>query len=1150
MDNERQQIRDRSFAWLNVTQFLGALNDNIYKLLITIFLIKVSGKENAGAVVAIAGAVFVIPFLLFSHAGGVLADWFSKRTIIVATKALEVFVMLMGLAAFFLGSPPLLYVTLFLMAMQSALFGPSKYGIIPEVVDRSDLSRANSLIVAFTFLAIIIGTPAAGLLSILFEGRFHFASVVCVLIALIGFACSLGVKRTPPAGSESRFTPAFLAEIYRSVMELRRDGYLFLAVLGSSYFMLVGAFIQMNIIPYGLVHLGLSEEASTQLFLVAAFGIGFGSWLAGRLSGRNIEFGVVPLGALGVTLSSILMNVVPGLPVFSVPLISRWIASPTLLAGAVVLVMGVSGGMFIVPLDAFIQFRAPEKSRGKVVATSNFLGFAGVFVSAGIMYFLIEILSLTPGQGFMVIGLLTLGLTILTFKVLPDFFLRFVGLLLMKLGYRIRVEGAEHVPIEGPALLICNHVSWVDAILLMATQQRRIRFIMYREIYEIPLLRPLFRLMGNFPISWQDPPRKMLESLREARAALDDGWLVCIFAEGQLTRTGNLAGFGRGFEYIMKNSDYPIIPIYLGGAWGSILSYYHGKLLSRFPSLLPYRITVIFGEPMPATSRSREVRRTVMELSARWFELEKPRREPLGVMFVRAARKNWFRGAMSDTTGKSLTYGRTLLASLVLSRRLKSLAPGKDPIGILLPASLGAGLSNLATLFLGRTPVNLNFTASESAIQSAVTQCGIRTVVTSRTFLKKYGRLGEPEGALYLEDILPRISTRDKVLALLRALFLPAAMAAGTRGIGPDDTATIIFSSGSTGEPRGVMLSHHNIISNIEGMRMLMHPSPSDHITSPLPLFHSFGFTATLWFPLLSGFSVTWHSNPLDGAKIAEVVRERRSTILLATPTFLDIYARKAEPADFSTLKWVIVGAEKLRRRIAEAFEKKFGIMPFEGYGATELSPVVSFNLPDVEAGGSFQPGHKIGSVGHPIPGISCRIVDPESGRDLSPGEAGLLLIKGPGVMKGYLNRPDLTEQVLKDGWYETGDIASLDEDGFITISDRLSRFSKISGEMVPHLAVEEEYLKETGTTEPVLAVTSVPDDRKGERLVVLFTEGAGTKEALKAIMDRSPLPNLWKPSPDSCFQIEALPMLGSGKLDLKELRAMALKLAGEQPAG
>jgi acyl-[acyl-carrier-protein]-phospholipid O-acyltransferase/long-chain-fatty-acid--[acyl-carrier-protein] ligase len=685
----------------------------------------------------------------------------------------------------------------------------------------------------------------------------------------------------------------------------------------------------------------------------------------------------------------------------------------------------------------------------------------------------------------------------------------------------------------------------MDALLLLATQQRRIRFLAERGTWEQPWLRFVMRIMGIVPVSTGDAPKKVVASLKAAREALDAGYLVCIFAEGALTRSGNLLAFRSGFEHIVKGTDYPILPVYLGGAWGSIFSYAHGTPLRRLPVSFPYPVTVIFGEPMPATSTAADVRERILELSCRYFEDRKRQRRPLFAEFARTARHNWFSEAMADSAGRRLTYAAALTAALALARALKRGVAGQAHVGVLLPPSIGGALTNLALSALGRAPVNLNFTASETAFRSAIRQADIRCVVASRVFLERLaGKITPPDGTIYIEDLVARIGPGAKALAWLRAGLLPSGWLGRIRKFDPDRVAAVLFSSGSTAEPKGVMLSHHNLASNIESLRMVFHPSDRDVVCAALPFFHSFGFTATLWFPLLSGFRAVYHPNPLDAKGVAEVVRAHGATLLFATPTFLTAYLRRAEPDDFRTLRMVVAGAEKLKPALADAFAEKFGIRPLEGYGATELAPVAALNVPDVELGGMRQVGAKEGTVGHPVPGVAVRIVDPATGQPVRQGESGLLLVKGPNVMVGYLGQPAKTAEVLRDGWYNTGDIARTDRDGFITITDRLSRFSKIAGEMVPHVAVEDELQRRLGRTLQALAVTSVADDKRGERLVVLYTDEAGGADDLRRAVAACELPNLWKPDAGSLFRVEALPLLGSGKLDLKALRERAAEMA------
>ncbi|MBT3295237.1 MAG: MFS transporter [Verrucomicrobia bacterium] len=1114
-----------SFGWLNATQFLGALNDNVFRFLLVYLVIALHGTESAAKAGVIGMVLLAMPFLLFSAAAGILADKVSKRNIVVVAKGVEVVAMLAGCLAFYFRLEWVLFGIMFFMATQSAFFGPAKYGLIPELVPRERLSKSNAWLQAMTNLAILLGTVLVPLLSRATHDNYFHASLVCVGIAILGLLVSLPIRHTPAAGVSRRASLFFLKDIQHTLASIRHDRYLVLAVLASAYFTLLGAFMQINLIPYALEELGLSKEAGTYLFLLVAVGIGLGAMLAGQLSGRNVELGIVPLGALGLTLGAMLLGF------GSLGLVSVCM---------VVLLMGLSAGLFVVPLNAWIQSRAPRERLGEVLAASSFLSWVGVLLAAGLVHLLANVAGAAPRHGFALMGGLTLFLTIATLWVLPDFLVRFLALVLTRSCYRLRMIGLENVPLDGSALLVCNHVSWADAVLLMATQQRRIRFLANRSIFQRRFWGPMMRLMGVIPIAMNDGPKQLVTSLQNARAALDEGYLVCIFAEGALTRSGNLLSFKQGFQHIVKGTSHPIIPVYLGGAWGSIFSYAHGLPHLQWPLSFPYPVTILFGQPLLPTADTTEVREAVMNLSCDYFNSRKEQRRPLAAEFVRTARRNWSRPAMADTTGRNLTFGQSLCGAIALAARLKKVTTGQTHVGVLLPPSVAGALANLALSALGKIPVNLNYTTSPAAFASAIAQCGIQTVVTSRIFLERLDGMPAPPGAIYMEDVFARLDGAEKRRAWLTARLAPHWRIVKQRKLCGDTPATVIFSSGSSGEPKGVMLSHHNVLSNIESLRIVFQPGPEDKACGVLPFFHSFGFMATLWLPLLSGFAAVYHTNPLDGTRVAEVVREHRATLLFATPTFLLAYIRRAKREDFASLRLVVTGAEKLKPRVAEAFKEKFDIMPREGYGATELAPVATINVPDVRRNGLRQVGTKLGSVGHPVPGVVIRIVDPDTREPLPIGTTGLMLVKGPNVMLGYLGMPHKTAEVLKDGWYNTGDIASMDRDGFVTITDRLSRFSKIGGEMVPHIGVEEALQQALNKTAQVLVVTSVPDERKGERLVVLYTDEAGNAETVQRAIAECDIPNLWRPGAAFCFLIEALPMLGSGKLDLQALTSLA----------
>jgi len=624
-----------SFKWLNWTQFQGALNDNIFKLLVTFFLIRNLGSDQASRLTGLSGMIFALPFILFVPAAGVLADRFSKSRITVMAKLAEIVVMISACLVFWYGNPWLGFAVLFLMSTQSAFFGPTKYGIIPELVESHQLSRANGFLVSLTYLSIILGTVAAPLLTDRIVGpsiddnrgdMFALAALVCVLVAITGTLSSLKIRRTTAMGSTATISWCFWNDVIRTLRNNRGDRFLVLAILASAYFSLIGAFIQLNLIPFSIEHLGLSETAGGLLFLYAAFGIGAGSLLAGRLSGRNIEFGMIPVGAMIIAFSSALLFFLP----YS-------IATTRVL----MFFAGMGAGLFIIPVEAFIQYRAPREQMGSIMAANGFLSWMGVMGAGLLIFGLSFIPSWKPAYTFALLGLLTLAMTLVCLKILPDFFVRFSAMVLTRSVYKIRRVGLHHLPREGGALLVANHVSYMDALLILSCQQRRVRFLMDRSIYDGHRLRRLFRLMGVIPISESDSPRELVAALQLARGELDRGFMVCIFAEGALTRNGQMRGFRGGMERILKGTDYPVIPIYLGGVWGSRFSHYRTQFRGeKAPLKWRYPVTLVIGAPMPAATKSWQAQLAVRELSSIHFDLRKGPTRNMAHEFIRAARKH------------------------------------------------------------------------------------------------------------------------------------------------------------------------------------------------------------------------------------------------------------------------------------------------------------------------------------------------------------------------------------------------------------------------------------------------------------------------------------------------------------------------------
>jgi len=1096
----------RAFLW---TETLGAFNDNVYKLVVSLLALRLAA-EGGAVYLSMAGVVFFLPFLLFAGYAGQIADRFSKSYVLVIAKAGEIVAMALGVAAFLDGTIWWMYGVLFLMALQSTFFSPAKEGILPEVFPERDLSRVNGMVRMTTFAAIILGTTTGSILLAAFGSRTWAIGLVLVAFAVLGTVTSLGIDRVQACGARRGFRWNPWAETGAGVRQLWRDRPLLWTVIGVAYFWFFGALMQLALLLFAGEALGAGDMETGLLLASLAVGIAAGSVAAGRLSGGKIEMGLVPLGCLVMGVSSLL---------------TVWAAPNYPLVAAALAVLGFGGGLFIVPLSAYLQKRPAREEKGRMLATSNFFTTLGVLLSSAVLWALYDLVGLSASGIIVAAGAFSVVTTVWVVSLVPEFLVRFVIWLLTHTLYKIRILGSENIPRSGPALLVANHVTYVDGPIVAACIQRFVRFLVSERYYE--RFRPLFRLAKAIPVPIGHR-KDIVITIRRARQAIEEGHVVCIFAEGYLTETGNIGRFHRGLEKIVEGTGVPVIPVHLGGLWGSIFSFRGGCYFWKTPRRIPYPVTVSFGEPLPATVRAQEVRQAVIELGAEAASQETDPSDTLARRFVRRARHRWYRLTVTDTTGQRLTYGRLLVAGVMLAGWIRRHCISEEKVGIMLPASVGAAVANVAVTLSGKVPVNLNFTAGPESIASAIDQCGMRTVLTSRAFLAK-AKLAGVDGAVFLEDVLPGFGWLDKLRAFLAARLLPSRWLVSDT----NPLATIIFSSGSTGKPKGVMLSHSNVISNVEAIGELFLLTRQDTIAGILPHFHSFGYTVTLWLPLLGEPAVAYHSNPTDAKGVGRLVAANKATLLLATPSFCHTYTRACAREQFSSLRYVLVGAEKLRDSVAAAFEKKFGIYPLEGYGATEMSPVIAVNTPG---------DGKAGSVGKPIPGVAVRVVDPESGEPQPPGCEGLLMVKGPNRMVGYLGEPEKTAEAIHDGWYVTGDIVSVDEDGFLTVTDRLSRFSKIAGEMVPHVRIEDCLREMLGEADA--CVTSVADECRGERLVAIHTRSGLDAATLWEALSRKGLPRLWLPRKDDIHFIERLPRLGTGKLDLRAIKALGESLS------
>jgi len=720
--------------------------------------------------------------------------------------------------------------------------------------------------------------------------------------------------------------------------------------------------------------------------------------------------------------------------------------------------------------------------------------------------------------------------------------LRGFGAFFARLVYRVRPFGAGKLP-PGGFLLLPNHLTWIDAIVLQLAFPRPIRFIITDDIYKMRLLNPIFRAVQAIPIS----TRHAKDAVRTASEIIQRGEVVCIFPEGELSRSGILLRLKRGYELIARAADCPVVPVWLDQLWGSIFSFEGGKYFFKLPKRLPYPVTVAFGEPFaPGEAGIHAVRQRMLELGEFCYQQRPMLREHLGAACIRGLKKRQFATALIDGMDHStISRGTLLAAAIALSRHLKAEC-AQPRVGIVLPPGKAAVIANLAVTLAGKVPVNFNFTAGRAANEAAQRIGNVQHCITARAFVKRIADFPWPAHTMHLEEVMPplkrKIAAWRTVVAITPAWLLARRL--GLPREADHAEAVVLFTSGSSGEPKGVVLSHRNLLGNVSQFALMLNLTARDALLACLPFFHSFGSTVTLWYPLIEGVRAITYPNPLEVAKNVELIQRYGITLLCSTPTFLRGYLRKAEPAQLASLDLIVTGAEKLPNDLADAFQERFGKEVLQGYGLTETAPVVSVNLPEPKsgrAGDAVQPSSRRGSVGKLAPGIAAQIRDPDSDALLSLHDTGMLWLRGPNIFEGYLNDAARTAEVMREGWFKTGDLARVDEDGFLFIEGRLSRFSKIGGEMVPHETIESRLyeLLDLPKDERAVAIMGVPDDAKGEALVLLAARDLELRD-VRAKLAAAGVPNLWIPK--KLQRVESLPLLASGKLDLKRCKELALQ--------
>jgi acyl-[acyl-carrier-protein]-phospholipid O-acyltransferase / long-chain-fatty-acid--[acyl-carrier-protein] ligase len=1110
-------LMTRRFAPLFWTQFFSAFSDNFLKNSLVFLILFHIGGSQAAALITLAAAVFIAPYFFLSALGGELADRYDKALVAQRLKFSEIGIAFIAVTGFALSSVSLLFVALFLFGVIASLFGPIKYGILPDHLARSELPRGNALVEGATFIAILLGTIVGGIAAT-HGGPAHFAFLM-IVFSLLCWGASLLIPRTGQAAPNLVVQKNILASTMGLLSFLREDLRLRWGALVTSWFWLVGA-VALSLMPPLVKNvLGGGEDVVTTCLAIfsisIAIGSGLAAWLAaGRIILLPTLIGAVLLGLFAMDLgwSTLGARPIPGLDGYlSIFTSARGLRFALDLAG-----LAIAGGLFIVPTFAAVQAWAGADRRARVVAAVNVLN-AAFMAGSTVIVALLQTAGITTSQLFLLLGGASLLVAIAIGRTMPASALSDALSIIYRTLFRIEVIGIDNLNKAGPNLIIAlNHVSFLDAGLALSLRDRKPVFAIDVGIAKRWWVRPFVKLTNAMPL---DPMKPM--AVRSLIEAVKAGNALIIFPEGRITVTGSLMKVYDGAAMIADKSNAEIVPVRIEGLEQTPFSRLSKSQVRRrwFPKV---KVTIL--EPVKLTvdpdlkGRKRRLAAGAALygiMSDLVFRTTSTDRTVIEAVIQAAATHGRNRVAIEDPVSGELSYKRLLVAASIVGTKLMSMAAPGRAVGVMLPNANGAVVTVLGLMTAGRVPAMINFTAGAANILAACKAAQIDTILTSRVFVEK-GRLTNLIAAIekevklvYLEDLRASITAGDKIRGLLNA-NKPLLERK------PDDWAAILFTSGSEGVPKGVVLSHRNMLANAAQAAARIDFGREDKVFNVLPVFHSFGLTVGVVLPLVSGVRIYLYPSPLHYRTVAELIYGVNATIMFGTDTFLAGYARVAHPYDFRSLRYILAGAEPVKETTRRTYMEKFGLRILEGYGVTETAPALALNTPMF---------NKFGTVGRVLPGMEARLEKVEGVDD-----GGRLYVRGPNVMLGYLkvDNPGVLEPPA-EGWHDTGDIVTIDEQGFITIKGRAKRFAKIGGEMISLAAVEA--LAGELWPDALSAVVGVPDLRKGERLILLTQKKGATRADFQAFAKARHASDLMIPS--DVWVIEKLPLLGSGKVDM-----------------
>jgi len=1110
----------RRFAPLFWCQFFSAFNDNFLKNALALLILFKIGGQSGESLVTLAGGIFIAPFFLLSAFGGELADRFDKARVARRLKLAEIGAAAVAVAGFQLNSVPFLFLALFLFGLIGALFGPIKYGILPDHLKREELPAGTALVEGATFLAILGGTITGGL-AMTGGGNPVALTVMMMVFALLCWGASLFIPRTGQAAPDLAIDPNILGSTARLLGELWSDTRLWRCAIVTSIFWMIGVII-LSLLPPLVMHtLGGAETVVTIYLAVFAVAIGVGSGLASWLSAGRIILLPAALGALAIGLFSLELGFallrLPAQDAMTVLQPGAFFARPIAWHTAFNLgILAVAGGLMIVPSFAAIQAWAAPERRARIVAAVNVLN-AALMVGGALVVALLQ--KTGVGIPALFLGIAAIGLLAALWigTTMPTSAFRDFLSILLRAFYRLEIRGLENLDKAGAnAIIALNHVSFLDGAVALSILNKEPIFAVDHGFAQRWWVKPILKLTRAMPL---DPARPL--ATRKLIQAVRNGDTLVIFPEGRITVTGQLMKVYDGAALIAEKSGAMVVPVRIEGLEATIFSRLSRAQVRRrwFPKvkvtiLEPVRLTV--DDALKGKARRQAAGAMLYQImSDLIFRTTPTGRTVIEAVVEAATVQGWGRIAVEDPVTGKLSYRKFLIGTRVLAEKFLPFAEEGEAVGVMLPNANGAAATLLGTMSAGRVPAMINFTAGPTNIQAACTAAEVRTIVTSRGFVERarldklVDTLAETVRIVYLEDLRARVSTVDKIRGMIRY----------RRALVPrnaDDPAAILFTSGSEGVPKGVVLSHRNMLCNAAQAAARIDFGRTDKVFNTLPVFHAFGLTVGLVLPLVSGVPVFLYPSPLHYRVVPELVYGANATILFGTDTFLSGYGRAAHPYDFRSVRYVLAGAEPVKEATRRLWAEKFGLRILEGYGVTETAPALALNTPMF---------NRFGTAGRLLPGIEARL-EPVPGIE----EGGRLYVRGPNVMLGYLkaDRPGVLVPP-EEGCHDTGDIVTIDREGFVAIKGRAKRFAKIGGEMISLAAVES--LASELWPNSQSAVVTEPDPRRGERLVLVSEEKSATRAAFQAYAKARGASDLMAPA--EVMVVDKLPVLGSGKADL-----------------